>query len=276
MPLMFNYLKIALKTGLIVASFFTISHFCKKATAGFSELSIIGPLEQGQAPLPEHLDYLSSQKFYYLGKGAQAFAFLSEDKSTVIKFLRFDHLKPKAFIRALSFIPHPYIQERILKSQREIGELLRSFDYAQTALKQETQVLHFQKNELDSPLIIYDRIGCIHKVSKAPFIVQKYVPSLESQLEILDETSLKSVISQLAKLSKKRMDADIFDKDPNLLTNFGFRDGLLVEFDIGRFYPTDKYKQGASKKEEFEKICSILWPYYPKLKDYVESQDFEF
>lgn len=275
MPLMIKTIKFIIKSGFIVASFFTVSHLCKKATGGFSELSIIGALEQGHSDLPSHLKHLQYQKFYYLGKGAQAFAFLSEDKTTVVKFMRFDHLKPKALIRSLSFISHPYIKERLSKSQRELFELLRSFDFAQQYLNEETQVLHFQKKELKTPLEIYDKIGCRHFIKNAPFIVQKYVPSLETQIKMLDEDSAISIIHQLAHLSKKRMDAGILDKDPNLLTNFGYKDGKLVEFDIGRFYPSEKYLKPSVRKEEFEKICSILWPYFPKLKDYFESQSFE-
>ena len=45
----------------------------------------------------ENLHSILSQPFYYIGKGAQSYAFMSEDKKHVIKFFKFKHLRPNWF-----------------------------------------------------------------------------------------------------------------------------------------------------------------------------------
>lgn len=267
--------KIIQKTLIASATFgvFFISH---QATGGFTVNSITHFLEEGQSPLPSDLSFLYNERFTYLGKGAQAFAFVSSDKKYVIKFIRFDHLLPKPFVRLFKNFDHPYIKFRLDRSKREINELLQSFHFAQNHLKEETQVLHFQKQKLDKPLIIYDKIGCIHKIKDAPFIVQKYIPSLGDQIFDLSLEDQKTLIDQVFALASKRHFLGIKDKDPNLLTNFGFIDHKLVEFDIGRFYSTKNYENKDIREAELLEIFKPFLKHFvnkdPTIQQYLEDK----
>jgi hypothetical protein len=253
-----------------------VFYSCHIATGGFTIHSITYPLEKGVSALPDELQFLHNERFYYLGKGAQAFAFVSSDKKYVIKFIRFDHLLPKPFVRLFKDINHPYIKFRLNRSEREIKELLQSFSFAQNELKNDTEVLYFQKHKLDKPIVIYDKIGCIHKINNAPFIVQKYIPSLGDQIYHLENEDQKALIDQVFSLACKRFSHGIKDKDPNLLTNFGFVDHKLVQFDIGRFYSTKNYQNMDIRENELKDIFKPFLEHFikkdPSIKQYFDEK----
>jgi hypothetical protein len=252
------YLKKLLFPTLFVLSFFTLSSVCKKATKNFSVLSISHSLENTQAPLPQELEYLKNQKFTFLGKGAQAFVFLSEDKKTVIKFIRFDHLLPKPLIRLFSFIPHPFIQKKIDKSNREISELLASFNTAFEHFQDETCVLYFQKNPLPYSLSIVDPLGIEHKIQKAPFLIQSYAEPIENIWKKTSIETAKDIVDQYFSFCLKKMDHHILDEDPNLITNFGLSNGKLIEIDVGRFYKSEKYLTNEAKKQDLQRMLDDI------------------
>src|ERR1700733_5386666 len=59
-------------------------------------------------PSPEEYAQLASllkQTFTYVGKGAQAYAFVSKDRKYVIKFFKFKHLKPNSLLEKLAGLP---------------------------------------------------------------------------------------------------------------------------------------------------------------------------
>lgn len=271
-----NLLKRLFIRLLIIASCCATFYLSHKATDGFTINSITHTLEEGLSALPDDLKCLYDQPFYYLGKGAQAFVFVSSDKQYVIKFIRFDHLLPKPFVRLFKNFDHPYINLRLARSHREIGELLQSFQFAQNELKDDTAALYFQKKALDKPLTIYDKIGCVHKIKNAPFIIQKYVPSLGEQIYNLSPSDQKILIDQVFALSSKRYSLRIKDKDPNLVTNFGFINHKLVEFDIGRFYPTDSYENKDIRQNELKDIFKPFLKHFidkdPSLESYFENK----
>src|ERR1700724_132490 len=44
------------------------------------------------------LAQILNQKFFYIGKGAQCYAFASDDQQYVLKFFKFKHLKPSFWV----------------------------------------------------------------------------------------------------------------------------------------------------------------------------------
>ena len=51
------------------------------------------------------LEPIFAQRFFYLGKGAQSYAFSSEDGVFVLKFFKFKHLKPNWLMQILPDFP---------------------------------------------------------------------------------------------------------------------------------------------------------------------------
>jgi len=267
--------KIAL-AGLYLAAFSSLNYLCKKATHGFNCQKISHPLVSTVSPLPLDLEAIQNQKLLYLGKGAQAFVFVSEDRKYVVKFLRFDHLLAKPFIRAMSFLPLPYIRERLDKSKREIQELCESFELAHGPLSSFTQTLHVHFDSLIKPLHLIDRLGIAHELTNAPFVVQPYAHPFYEKLNTFSEEEVKATIHQLALFLKTRFEQGIYDDDPNLETNFGFIDSTLVEFDIGRFEKTDRYFELKARMEDAQSLAKPLkiWlaQHMPHLQAYLENR----
>jgi hypothetical protein len=255
-----RFLKKLIFPSLCITSFFTLASVCKKATKNFSVHSISYFIENSPSPLPDELHFLKNQKFKYLGKGAQAFVFLSEDKKTVIKFIRFDHLRPKPLIKLFSFLPYEFVQKRIQKSKREINELLTSFDFAFDCFKDETKVIHFQKAPLSTPITIIDPLGIEHQIKNAPFLVQAYCTQVESIWDKLSYQEACNLIDHYIAFALKKMDSGVLDEDPNLITNFGLCDNKLIEIDVGRFYPNDSFKTPLAKKRDLNRILNDLKP----------------
>jgi len=46
----------------------------------------------------QELAQILNQKFSYIGKGAQCYAFVSDDQLYVLKFFKFKHLKPNLLV----------------------------------------------------------------------------------------------------------------------------------------------------------------------------------
>lgn len=261
--------------GLIFSLGFTSIYFgSRKALDGFSELHIHYPLEKTVQPLPDHLSDLYEKKFHYLGRGNQFYAFVSSDYKYVIKFIRFDHLKPKLPIRIFQFIPHPYITTRLARANFFFERIFTSIDCTLTYLTDITGTLHFQRHPLDKPLICFDRLNIVHKIKNAPFVVQKFSPKLESVINNLNQEELKILVDEIITLQKRRFDLGIEDGDPKITTNFGFKDLKLTQIDIGQFskinYSFDKAARIDRVRRILHRINPILLK-YSGMDDYVEA-----
>jgi hypothetical protein len=261
---------------LVFSACFTGIYFTsRKALDGFSEMKIHGHIEKSIKPLPEHLSDLYSKTFHYLGRGNQFYAFVSSDNKYVVKFIRFDHLKPKLLIRLLKYIPHSYIITRLERAHFLKKRLFDSIDCTLTYLSDITGTLHYQKNVLDKPLICFDKLNIMHKIQKAPFIVQHYSPKLESVLNQLDQDEIKVLIDEIITLQKRRFDLGIEDGDPKITTNFGFKDLKLTQIDIGQFskvnHPFEKQARIARVRRILKRIRPQIENKYPKLSHYIEN-----
>ena len=273
---MWRYIKVLTALFLFFFLFSSTNFIYKKFTKSFRISAINYTSEKGKEALPEAFKSLESQKFYFLDKGAQSFVFLSEDKKTVLKFVRYDHLLPKLFIRFFSFIPHPFIQSKIKDSDQKTKDLWESFEIASQDIANHTCPTYLQKKELIKPLTIIDPLGLAHKIKKATFLIQPYIPTVESVIEHLREDQLKSLIDQYFNLILLRQEKGIGDSDPDLLTNFGWIEGKLIQFDTGRFYRINKRKPKVILKNQIDSILQLVWPKilskYPQLKAYGEEK----
>lgn len=268
----YKFLTQALTFAICFSSIYFIS---KHSLDGFSELNIHGFKEEKVKPLPEEFTHLYSQTYHYLGKGNQFYAFVSSDYKYVIKFIRFDHLRPKLPIRLLKYIPHPYITSRLERAQVFHDRLFKSIDCTFTYLSDMTGALHFQKNPLDRPLICFDKLNIMHKIKNAPFIIQHYSPKLESVLYTLNQNELKALVDEIVTLQKRRFDLGIEDGDPKITTNFGFKDLKLTQIDIGQFSKTNQPFDKETRINKVTKIIKRIRPFLekndPGMHEYIEN-----
>lgn len=274
-----------------------IERFCHRQTEGFAvgricaSMPLPSDLEMGPTE-PSKLSLVTAlldQPFHYLSKGAQVYVFASEDGRYVIKFFRFDHLAPPPWTRWLRF---PLCGERIRleKMVKRLTGLYKDFNSYRIALEampEETGVLYVHLNEQelrDVTLTLCDKLGIAHRLdaSTMHFVVQKRAdlvyPTLERLLQKGDLPTAQAALSNLLRLLNTRYAKGIFDKDPNLRTNFGLLGTKAIQIDPGRFcfevHPISTEEKRAGLIRITAGLHNFLQERSPPLADHL-SQEIE-
>jgi len=287
--------KILLWCCLAALISFALQRFCYKRTEGFALYKIFSsltPNPEWELPSPSDeelstLQNLFNQPFYYLGKGAQAYVFSSQDGSAVIKLCRFDHLRPP-FWFTNCLIPFAYERERIERILHKRGRLEQEFGSYKIAfeeMRQETGLIYLHLNKTsfwNKTITLYDKSKVVHKLNldQIEFIVQKKAtlvyPTLSELMQTQGEDATKAAIAHLVKLLAQRCTKGIFDKDPDLATNFGFLGNMAVQIDIGRFLLKETSPPLAEIREEMWRITHPLHQWlekeYPSLASYLSEE----
>jgi hypothetical protein len=263
-----KYVKIVLGIFLLIL----LQRFCHNKTDGFAlrkilsdrslypEWGITPPALQEMAAIKAAL----SQPYRYLGKGAQLYVFGSDDGHYVLKFFRQEHIRPRAWFWIL---PTHHREEKVQCSFRKLQKDFRSYKIAYETLKEETGLiyLHLNKSEdLHLRIPVYDKIGVEHwiELDEMQFILQKRAemvyPTLANWIENGEIAKAKGTLTELVQILKNRFEKEIFDKDPDLNTNFGILDGHPIQIDVGRFRKDNFYSNKQVYKLEIMRITDNL------------------
>ena len=268
--------------------------FCYKKTDGFAHYKILSDLAfnpewvpRNSAEEPADLQKILDQPFYYLAKGAQSYVFASEDGETVIKFFRIYHMSPPLWMKALSF-PHllqPLKIGKIIAKKNELNKDFQSYKIAFEEMKEETGLLYLHLNKtshLGKKLRIYDKIGVAYDLDmdKMEFLVQKKAklvfPAIDSLIKTEGLDAAKEATRALVQLLLSRCQKGIFDKDPDLNTNFGFLDKRPIQIDIGRFCHEVEPKTASMHAQEILRITDNFRQWleanHPPLAEYLLSE----
>ncbi len=282
--------------GGVIASLLCIGlqRFCYKRTGGFAFYKICSALvADPRWDIPtlsseerKTLEHIFERPFYYLGKGAQAYVFASEEGNHVIKFCRFDHLRPPLWWIS-SILPFSWERARLDRLVHKRGRLeqeLDSYKIAFTEMKEETGLVYVHLNkgsEWKRKITLYDKGGVAHSVplDQMEFLVQKKAtlvyPTLAQLMQEENEALARSHIASLISLLRSRCTLGIFDKDPDLITNFGFIGGQAVQIDVGRFLLREEMQTPLEIHEELVRITrrfrNWLEQEYPSLASYLEE-----
>jgi len=223
---------------------------------------------------PTHEIYKQlDQPYRYLGSGSQSFAFLSEDGQYVLKFFK---LKT-GYWRLPS----------LSRSQRRQESFITAFNscliHAST-FKNESGVLycHLKASKHNLPtvtLIDRNRRLLSLDLSTLPFVLQKYAEPVDQRLlrykMANDRKSAEQTIDQLFGLLLKRYHLGLSDRDPNLITNFGFIDDQVVSIDVGGLVKNRQNLKTYFYDHEILKAknkCNRwLFKHHPELVDHVEK-----
>jgi hypothetical protein len=274
---------------LAVFAAIALQKFCHSKTDGFTDYKIFSNLSyhaQWNTPLSDEGEAaeILNQPFYYLAKGAQCYVFVSEDGNYVIKFFRLYHLQPPVWH---SYLPlSSSIKQK--KIQDKYADLVKDFDSYKIAydeLKEETGLVYLHLNKTDhlhKTLTLYDKIGVLHRIEAdtTEFLIQKRAdllyPSLERLIESKQSELARQAVKDLVELLKVRCQKGIFDKDPDINTNFGFLHDKPVQIDIGRFRPDESRKDPAVYHPDIRRITDHLRQWLeqkdPSLSHYLEEQ----
>jgi hypothetical protein len=247
---------------------------------------------------------LLDQPFTFLGSGSECFAFLSQDKKTVIKFFKLDYLRPVYFFRGLFAedhsksagtlssiypwlsLPSPFdsLAKRVLGMREyRIARTFNSVKLSYDNLKEETGLIYLHLNPTSSfhkKLILYDPNGIAQEVDldTARFYIQNCATPLEKHLLALKENQeqkrAEQCIASLCDLILKRCCKGFADRDP-YNKNFGFIADRAIEIDTGSFIPNLHMKEPRFYKQELLFIGLGLkkWAkdHYPELLAHIDS-----
>jgi hypothetical protein len=254
----------------------------------------------------EQIKTYLSQPYHLIGVGSECFAFMSEDRQTVIKFFKLDHTRPvyfnkglfvedhSAFAGTLSnhpltrlILPAPFhhLLQRFLGIREfRIQRTFSSIKLAYDNLKEETGLLYLHLNPTDNlhqTLTLYDGNAIRHKIDldSARFFLQKCAVPLEHHFAILrknerHEEAKKSIHSLLhlilSRCKKGFSDRDVFNK------NFGFIDNHAIEIDAGSFHKDLRMQEPWMYKQELFyatlELKNWLKKHYPEMCSYLEEK----
>ncbi|MBS0616463.1 MAG: hypothetical protein JSR58_07935 [Verrucomicrobia bacterium] len=269
-----------IKLALFLVCFFSIARFVRGQTDGFTWAKV-------RSELPFHPEWavdssvpqIFDQKFHYLGKGAQSFVFASQDGKYVLKFFRHHHMRAPWIIRSL---PFAWAQAKAQKKESKLKKDFLSYTIAFREMPEETGIIYLHLNKTDhlkKKVTFVDKLGTFHEVDLdgMEFMVQKRAtllyPSIAQLMEKGETEKAKGAIADLLELLQKRMRKGIFDKDPDLNTNFGYVGGKPIQIDVGRFrYDRDR----PFSKDEIIRITDHFHQWlmiqYPVLDDYLRER----
>lgn len=279
-------MKILIKFLLICLLFFGVDQAIRLKTQGFllgKTKADFPPQQEWEMENQPPIDSVIHQPFYFLGSGAQCYAFLSEDKTTVLKLFKHYHLGPSStFLRK---IPSPFFFKKwkeniLLKREQRMKSIFSSAKIARFELAEQTGVFHLNVNPTEGkyPQVeIYDTLGICYTIdlNTTPFVLQKRADLLFSYLEVHPEAK-KELIDSLFTCISNRSKMGISNRDPLLYRNFGVLEGKVVEIDVGSFVENPYIKSPLfAKKELFYETLELkewISKYSPDMTPYFEQK----
>lgn len=219
-------------------------------------VTLLTPQEKGE----ERETSLLNQKFSYLGKGSQAYIFLGEDQTTILKLFRFNR-----------FQTLPFSKKKLIKENKK-KELFESLNIATNEIKDECGLLFSHLGEtrrLPKKMIIKDKLNRTYKIdpNKTYFLLQKkgtlLYPFLLKCKETHDLESANFAIDQILSLISETETKGINDHDLVLQKNLAFDDGKPFFIDIGSFYHSTQ-NEPINQNKLFAKILPWIEENFPE------------
>lgn len=236
----------------------------------------------------EAANEILNQPFYYLARGFQCYAFVSEDGKYVLKFMRHQRLRPPVmydWLPQCSFIKQ--LKEKKTQERAKRGNyLFRCLKVAFENVPEETGLLyvHLNKTEGMHPAVtIYDKAGTRYEVAldKVEFVLQRKAVLIKPTITDLvnsgreEEARLRidqifALLADCAKKGIQDMDGALIRKD-----NLGFLPDRAIYIDAGKLTP----KESIKIKERFAYDLRRLRPLrkwlainHPELAKYFDEQ----
>lgn len=242
--------------GSLVVSVFSLYLYCKpKPDYRFSQETISSILPStvkwtDELITPEATDQIRdilSQKYRFLGKGKQAFSFVSEDEKYVVKFFNLGCVIPswKDYF-------YPQIAR---KRQKRLKRLFFGYHNGYQELKEETGLIwiHLRPtHDLKRTMTLLDpqHNEIQLDADQTIFVIQKKAEPILNRLSKLYEEAKSSEANQLIQafyaLVQRKTSKGYHDRDKVFQNNYGFVENQPIQFDLG------KNKQMEKPKDEVE------------------------
>jgi hypothetical protein len=239
----------------------------------------------------QSLAKILDQKFFYIGKGAQCYAFVSEDQHYVLKFFKFKHLKPNFLIDFLPSVPpfKDYKQSCIERKKRKLIGVFNGYDLAYRENKKESELIYLHlvpSNNLQLEAKVVDKIGFEKHINldEVVFLIQRKGETLRSRLKSLLKhgclQEAKQAMASILAMYISEYQRGIFDHDHGVLHNTGFIGNQPFHLDVGKLNKDDRMRQKDIFKKDLEHIVwkMDVWikaeypHYYQELSDFLDNQ----
>lgn len=279
------------KILFIPVGFFTLNLLCKGLNGNFDPAELISPwprnsienfsFEEQSFPVESVLQ----QEFHYLGKGHQAFAFISEDGKYVLKLFKPHYPHWEIFGKSYNFTSLPFARflYRVLNKepfQKRIKEDFLSYVNAYRFFKEESLVeyLHPVRTQtLRTPVRLFDKIGVLRTFdpNTTCFLIQRTVKPLGEVLSDLQKQGnteeIRSVMYRLLELLQKRIELRFYKPTHKFHANFGCVGLQPIQLDIGNLLtPEDlglaEYSLPKDLTISIQKLKVWLSGHFPELE----------
>jgi hypothetical protein len=241
---------------------------CCKKSPGFSVSKISSNLPHhpdGDIE-PVSLDPVLSQKFTYLAKGTQSYAFVSEDQKYVLKFFKMRHFIPQTWLR---YIPLPllnkYRWKKIDKREKRLKTFFTTLKTCYENYKEEAGLIAVHLNPTKA---LYPRVILVDSQGKewpvdlnqVVFVLQEKAETIHDLLPILVRKGETQKIDQMRRslldLVARRCQKGFIDEDKGIADNYGFVGERLIQIDIGWLVQDENIKDHV--EEEVQRIKNKL------------------
>lgn len=243
----------------------------------------------------KNLNAILNQKYHYIGKGAQCYAFSSDDQLYVVKFFKFKHLKPSLFVGLIPSIPpfQQYKERQIRRKEKKLNSIFDGYRLAYERDKSESGLifihLNLTPNTLNKTLVIQDKIGLERTVDldQVVFIVQEKGKTLRNVLtDLLDKgdiSAAKTRIGQIFELYMSEYQKGVYDRDHGVMHNTGFINDRPIHLDVGKLSYDEKIKNSQNAKQDLDLVIDRMETWlrntYPDdfkiLHQYIEQKQRE-
>lgn len=277
----------------VIRLYYSLTDDFRLSNISYSELKMKKEWEMASVSVLQETQALKTlnQPFKYIGKGAQCYAFESEDQQYVLKFFKFKHLKPFWMTEWLPAVGplKAYKNHSTQRKQRKINSVFSGYALAFQENREETQLLylHLQPtSHLKQQVKVLDKLGLSHYIDldSIVFLLQRkgetLATRLRKQLDLQDPIAAQHSIHQILHMYVGEYGRGIYDHDHEVMQNTGFVGDHPFHLDAGKF----KKDARAIEKEWYKKdLKHVAWKiddwikqhyslYYASLSAYIASQ----
>lgn len=219
-------------------------------------------------PPKSELDQLRTilqQPFSYIGKGAQCYAFASQDQKYVLKFFKFKHLKPHWLVDLIPPV-YPfttYKQHVAERKQRKLHGVFEGYAIAYKGNKEESAILYLHlmpTNYLKQKVKVIDKIGISREIDldDVVFLVQLKGDTLRTRMHrLLGENRVdnaKETLTKIVAMYFSEYQKGMYDRDHGVMHNTGFIGERPFHLDVGKFSLDDSKRTTEGFKDDLEHV----------------------
>lgn len=225
--------------------------------------------QEWDAPLTQEkkqlIDKIASQKFHYIGKGAQVYAFASEDGQYVLKFFKFKHLRPSLFVQLLPPIGplKNFKEQNVARKERKLKGVFEGHAIAYKFDQEHSGLLYIHlnlSNDIDKVVTLVDKIGREHLVDldRTVFVLQKkgetFRTIVDRDLSHGEVAKAASNARKILSMYKSEYEKGVYDRDHGISHNTGFIGEEPFHLDVGKFSYDPKMKDPSIYQSDLEHV----------------------